>query len=89
MVDAMPLLQGCAESRDLSFGLRVCIVRHNEFHIEVMIIAMTMAHVRVAERIKIQAADTLATMGLSHSDAVPVFLMRVVAELTRHLHQHG
>ena len=42
--------------------------------------ATTMVHVRVDEQIKIQAADTLATMGLSISDAVRVFLMRVVAE---------
>ena len=40
----------------------------------------TMVHVRVDEQIKIQAADTLATMGLTISDAVRVFLMRVVAD---------
>lgn len=40
----------------------------------------TMVHVRVDEQIKAQAADTLATMGLSISDAVRVFLMRVVAD---------
>ncbi len=42
--------------------------------------ATTMVHVRVDEQIKIQAADTLATMGLTISDAVRVFLMRVVAD---------
>ncbi|OIP14749.1 MAG: type II toxin-antitoxin system antitoxin, RelB/DinJ family [Comamonadaceae bacterium CG_4_9_14_3_um_filter_60_33] len=42
--------------------------------------ATTMVHVRVDEQIKAQAAETLATMGLSISDAVRVFLMRVVAE---------
>lgn len=40
----------------------------------------TMVHVRVDETLKAQAADTLATMGLSLSDAVRVFLTRVVAE---------
>lgn len=40
----------------------------------------TMVHVRVDEQIKIQATETLAAMGLSVSDAVRVFLMRVVAE---------
>lgn len=32
------------------------------------------------EQIKTQAADTLAAMGLTISDAVRVFLMRVVAD---------
>ena len=40
----------------------------------------TMVHVRVDEHIKAQAAETLAAMGLSVSDAVRVFLTRVVAE---------
>lgn len=40
----------------------------------------TMVHVRVDENIKVQAAETLAAMGLSISDAVRVFLTRVVAE---------
>ena len=40
----------------------------------------TMLHVRVDEQIKIQAVDTLATMGLTISDAVHIFLMRVVAD---------
>ena len=40
----------------------------------------TMVHVRVDERLKAQAAETLAAMGLSVSDAVRVFLTRVVAE---------
>jgi DNA-damage-inducible protein J len=42
--------------------------------------ATTMIHVRVDEHIKAQATETLAAMGLSVSDAVRVFLMRVVAE---------
>jgi DNA-damage-inducible protein J len=39
-----------------------------------------MVHVRVDGLIKAQAHETLAAMGLSVSDAVRVFLMRVVAE---------
>lgn len=39
-----------------------------------------MVHVRVDQQIKEQATETLATMGLSVSDAVRVFLMRVVAD---------
>ncbi|HPF60238.1 MAG TPA: type II toxin-antitoxin system RelB/DinJ family antitoxin [Candidatus Competibacteraceae bacterium] len=42
--------------------------------------ASTMVHVRVDPHLKAQAAQTLATMGLSVSDAVRVFLTRVVAE---------
>ena len=40
----------------------------------------TMVHVRVDEQIKAQATQTLAAMGLTVSDAVRVFLTRVVAE---------
>ena len=43
-------------------------------------VATAMVHVRVNEQIKTQAAETLATMGLTVSDAVRVFLTRVVAE---------
>ncbi len=39
-----------------------------------------MVHIRINEQIKAQATETLAAMGLSISDAVRVFLMRVVAE---------
>ena len=39
-----------------------------------------MVHVRVDEKIKAQATEALAAMGLSVSDAVRVFLIRVVAE---------
>ena len=42
--------------------------------------ATTMVHVRVDEHIKTQAAETLAAMGLTVSDAVRVFLTRVVAD---------
>jgi len=40
----------------------------------------TMVHVRVDEKVKAQATETLAAMGLTVSDAVRVFLTRVVAE---------
>jgi DNA-damage-inducible protein J len=40
----------------------------------------TMVHVRVDENIKTPAAQTLALMGLTVSDAVRVFLTRVVAD---------
>ena len=39
-----------------------------------------MVHVRVDEHIKTQATETLAAMGLTVSDAIRVFLIRVVAE---------
>lgn len=42
--------------------------------------ATAMVHVRVDENIKAQATETLAAMGLTVSDAVRVFLMRVVAD---------
>jgi len=40
----------------------------------------SMVHVRVDENIKQEATETLALMGLSVSDAVRVFLTRVVVE---------
>ena len=40
----------------------------------------SMVHVRGDEHLKAQATETLAAMGLSLSDAVRVFLTRVVAE---------
>jgi DNA-damage-inducible protein J len=42
--------------------------------------ATEMVHVRIEKRIKAQAAKTLASMGLSVSDAVRVLLTRVAAE---------
>ncbi len=39
-----------------------------------------MVHVRVDEQVKEQATEALAAMGLSVSDAVRVFLIRVAAE---------
>lgn len=40
----------------------------------------TMVHVRVNEKVKEKAAETLAEMGLSVSDAVRMMLVRVAAE---------
>lgn len=40
----------------------------------------TMVHVRVDEKIKAQATETLSAMGLTVSDAVRVFLTRIVAD---------
>jgi len=42
--------------------------------------ASTMVHVRVDERVKEGAAETLAEMGISVSDAVRMMLVRVAAE---------
>jgi len=54
---------------------------YNEAHKNgVLMTASVMVHVRVQEDVKTQAAQTLATMGLSISDAVRVFLTRIVAE---------
>ncbi len=40
----------------------------------------SMIHIRIEDKLKLQATETLASMGLSVSDAVRVFLTRVVAE---------
>lgn len=40
----------------------------------------TMVHVRIDNEVKEQATEALAAMGLSVSDAVRLFLKRVVAE---------
>jgi DNA-damage-inducible protein J len=42
--------------------------------------ATSMVHVRVDESLKAQATETLASMGLTVSDAIRVFLTRVVAD---------
>ncbi|CAM5216236.1 DNA-damage-inducible protein J OS=Castellaniella defragrans OX=75697 GN=HNR28_003140 PE=3 SV=1 [Castellaniella defragrans] len=42
--------------------------------------ATTMVHVRVDERVKEEASRTLESVGLTVSDAVRVFLMRVIAD---------
>lgn len=40
----------------------------------------TMVHVRVDEKVKVNASATLAAMGMSVSDAVRMMLVRVAAE---------
>ncbi len=42
--------------------------------------ATAMVHVRVDEKVKNEAAKTLAAMGMSVSDAVRMLLVRVAAE---------
>jgi DNA-damage-inducible protein J len=42
--------------------------------------ATTMVHIRVDEKVKEVATETLAQMGLSLSDAVRMLLVRVAAE---------
>ena len=42
--------------------------------------ASTMVHIRVDEQLKAQATQTLASMGLTVSDAVRLLLTRVVAD---------
>jgi DNA-damage-inducible protein J len=42
--------------------------------------ATTMVHVRVDEKVKDKAAETLAAMGISVSDAVRMLLVRVASE---------
>ena len=42
--------------------------------------ATTMVHVRVEQKLKDKATKTLASMGLSVSDAVRLLLVRVAAE---------
>jgi len=42
--------------------------------------ASTMVHIRVDEKVKTDAARTLASMGISVSDAVRMMLIRVAAE---------
>ena len=45
-----------------------------------MAASTTMVHVRVDENIKAQATETLNSMGLTVSDAIRVFLTRIVAD---------
>lgn len=42
--------------------------------------ASSMVHIRVDGKVKEQAAEALATMGLTVSDAVRILLMRIAAE---------
>jgi DNA-damage-inducible protein J len=46
----------------------------------IMAASTTMVHVRVDENIKAQATETLNSMGLTVSDAIRVFLTRIVAD---------
>lgn len=46
----------------------------------IMAATTTMVHVRVDENLKAQAAQTLALMGLTVSDAIRVFLTRIVTD---------
>jgi DNA-damage-inducible protein J len=45
-----------------------------------MMAETTMVHVRVDEKVKLNASATLASMGMSISDAVRMMLVRVAAE---------
>jgi DNA-damage-inducible protein J len=54
-------------------------ITHWKFKEEAMA-ATTMVHVRVDDETKAQATEALAAMGLSVSDAVRIFLKRVVAD---------
>ena len=45
-----------------------------------MAVHTSMLHIRVDDEIKAQATQTLAAMGLSVSDAVRLFLHRVVVD---------
>jgi DNA-damage-inducible protein J len=47
---------------------------------EVCFMATTMVHIRVDEKVKEDAARTLAAMGISVSDAVRMLLVRVASE---------
>lgn len=49
----------------------------------------TMIHVRIDEQVKTEATETLAAMGLSISDAVRVFLKRVVCRQTTSVRAQG
>lgn len=67
----------------LTLAVRAEHLRYNVSQLvnkELVMAATSMVHVRVDEHIKTQATETLAAMGLSVSDAVRVFLTRVVAE---------
>jgi DNA-damage-inducible protein J len=57
-------------------------MRNNVSHFQEVIMSATttMVHVRINEQVKAQATEALASMGLSVSDAVRVFLTRIAAE---------
>lgn len=52
----------------------------NRLHKGFQMATTSMLHVRLDDKIKTEAAEALAAMGLSVSDAVRVFLTRVAAE---------
>jgi DNA-damage-inducible protein J len=52
----------------------------SQIYQEKIMATSAMVHVRVDEKVKAEATEMLAAMGLSVSDAVRVFLMRVIAE---------
>lgn len=52
----------------------------NHAQLETFMATTTMVHVRVDEKIKAQATETLSSMGLTVSNAIRVFLTRVVAD---------
>jgi DNA-damage-inducible protein J len=54
-------------------------MRYNVSQREVTV-ATTMVHIRVDEKVKKEAARTLAAMGISVSDAVRMLLVRVASE---------
>ena len=45
-----------------------------------VIMAASMVHIRVDEKVKAKAAKTLASMGLTVSDAVRILLTRIASE---------
>ena len=59
--------------------IRGCRVRYNVSR-EDDVMATTMVHVRIDQRVKDKAAKALAAMGMSVSDAVRMLLVRVAAE---------
>jgi DNA-damage-inducible protein J len=84
----MPLI-GTTESHALiqgRHGSTGCLNNSNRLESEIQCIsgispmATTMVHIRVDEKVKKQAAKTLAAMGISVSDAVRMLLVRVAAE---------
>ena len=62
----------------LTFAGEIMVSHLN--HPRLSVATTTMVHVRVDEDVKAQATETLAAMGLTMSDAIRVFLMRVVAD---------
>ncbi len=57
-------------------------LRYNDYNAleALMATATSMVHIRVDDEIKAQATETLAAMGLSVSEAVRLFLVRVIAD---------